>query len=378
MSDTVFLVRPDGSLAELNSAGYATEDLLQGLLERYPRLLHGAGSGAQLLLVKREAGIPGEADGVNRWSLDHLFLDSAGIPTLVEVKRRSDTRIRREVVGQLLDYAANAVVYWPLERLRLDLEQTITASGRDPESVVQDFLGPDRSADEFWQTVKTNLQAGRIRLLFVADRIPMELRRIIEFLNEQMDPAEVLGIEMRQYQGESVQSLVPVVVGATAEAERRKAPGGKTTWDQASLISFLRDRNRPEDIPVIQHVLRWAETRGLRLWWGSGSSEASFYPQFDIDATTPQYTAAFRSGTQNSYVQLQLPSMKPPFDEPPKKLALLEKVESATGVAIESDAKYPGIRFSDMGNGQVDALLEVFDWIIEETRRTHFPSQTAD
>ena len=28
-------------------------------------------------------------------------------PTLVEVKRSSDTRIRREVVGQMLDYAAN-------------------------------------------------------------------------------------------------------------------------------------------------------------------------------------------------------------------------------------------------------------------------------
>jgi len=31
-----------------------------------------------------------------------------------------------------------------------------------------------------------------IRMLFVADRIPAELRRIVEFLNEQMDPAEVL------------------------------------------------------------------------------------------------------------------------------------------------------------------------------------------
>ena len=39
-------------------------------------------------------------------------------PTLVEVKRSSDTRERREVVGQMLDYAANAVVYWPIETIR--------------------------------------------------------------------------------------------------------------------------------------------------------------------------------------------------------------------------------------------------------------------
>src|SRR6266508_697252 len=51
--------------------------------------------------------------------------------------------------------------------------------------------------DQFWQAVKVNLQAGRVRLVFVADRIPPELRRVIEFLNAQMDPAEVLGVEIK-------------------------------------------------------------------------------------------------------------------------------------------------------------------------------------
>jgi hypothetical protein len=37
--------------------------------------------------------------------------DAAGVPTLVEVKRSSDTRARREVVAQLLEYAANATAY---------------------------------------------------------------------------------------------------------------------------------------------------------------------------------------------------------------------------------------------------------------------------
>ena len=52
-------------------------------------------------------------------------------------------------------------------------------------------------AESFWTNVKTNLQAGRIRMLFVADEIPKDLKRIIEFMNEQMDPAEVLGIEVK-------------------------------------------------------------------------------------------------------------------------------------------------------------------------------------
>ena len=59
--------------------------------------------------------LPSEEDGSNRWSVDHLFVDQDGVPTIVEVKRSTDTRIRREVIGQMLDYAANGVRYWPIE-----------------------------------------------------------------------------------------------------------------------------------------------------------------------------------------------------------------------------------------------------------------------
>ena len=114
----------------------------------------------------------------------------------MEVKRSTDTRLRREVVGQMLDYAANAVVYWPLETLRARFEE----DRDDPEQDLINFLG-DLSADPevFWRKVKTNLQAGKVRLVFVADEIPVELRRIVEFVNGQMDPAEVLAVEIKQY-----------------------------------------------------------------------------------------------------------------------------------------------------------------------------------
>jgi hypothetical protein len=54
------------------------------------------------LLVSREVGVPLQEEGAGQMSLDHLFLDQGAVPTLVEVKRGSDTRIRREVVGQML------------------------------------------------------------------------------------------------------------------------------------------------------------------------------------------------------------------------------------------------------------------------------------
>ena len=71
--------------------------------------------------------------------------------------------------------------------------------------------------------MKTNLQAGKIRLLFVSDKIPVELRLIVEFLNSQMDPAEVLALEIKQYVGEGLRTLVPRVLGQSAEAQNKRA-----------------------------------------------------------------------------------------------------------------------------------------------------------
>lgn len=71
-------------------------------------------------------------------------------------------------------------------------------------------FGDSIDPDEFWGSVDQNLQSGRVRLVFISDEIPAELRRVIEFLNGQMNPAEVLGIEIRQFVGdENLKTLVP-------------------------------------------------------------------------------------------------------------------------------------------------------------------------
>jgi len=52
------------------------------------------------------------------WSIDHLVVDQDAVPTFVEVKRASDSRSRREVVAQMLDYVANGSVFWRPAQLR--------------------------------------------------------------------------------------------------------------------------------------------------------------------------------------------------------------------------------------------------------------------
>lgn len=140
-------------------------------------------------------------------------------PTLVEVKRSTDTRIRREVVGQMLDYAANGVRFWPASALQAAFESTQQAAGSDPAMAVAELRGSALGTVEaFFDEVETNLRAGRIRLVFVADKIPDELRTIVEFLNEQMSQTEVFAIEIKQYRAEGRDDLVvvPTLIGRTA------------------------------------------------------------------------------------------------------------------------------------------------------------------
>lgn len=262
MNGGIYLLQDGGELVEMRQQDYDSEKILQEWLVKYPNLLSGDQIDRQeplrWLLISREMKLASDENGISRWSVDHLFLDQNAVPTLVEVKRSTDTRIRREVVGQMLDYAANGVMYWPIERLRSTFETQCTLKNQDPEEVLTTFLGGSEEdeidSEKFWQTVKTNLQAGKIRLLFVADSIPPELRRIVEFLNQQMDPAEVLALEIKKYEGKGVTSFVPQVIGLTAEAQQKKGVGLATERQErnlkfwAQLLKLNKERHMPTHI----------------------------------------------------------------------------------------------------------------------------------
>jgi hypothetical protein len=268
--DTIFLLGAEGRLKRMPHRQYDTEDLLQGLIDQYPELLVGEqidrDQPPRWLMVSREAGIPAVDGGADRWSIDHVLLDQRGLPTLVEVKRSSDTRIRREVVGQMLDYAANARKYWPQERLR-----ELAASHCGGLDALEEHLRTlldDSEADieVFWETVDRNLREGELRLLFVADEIPTELRRIIEFLNEQMPRIEVLGIEIRQYEREGTRVLVPRVVGQTESARQAKrSAGGKSKVTPEQFLDACSDRSRE----FFQRLFEEAQRRGFTIYWGT-------------------------------------------------------------------------------------------------------------
>lgn len=376
----IYHVLETGELVTLRERQYDSEDLLQKLLAQYPSILAGdqinPEAPRQWLLVKREAAVPGCEDGHGRWALDHLFLDQDGVPTLVEVKRSTDTRIRREVVGQLLDYAANAMAYWSLESIQSNFEQTCSAEGKAPEIALADFLGPGAGATEFWQRVKTNLQAGKLRLLFVADEIPRELRRIVEFLNAQMDPAEVLAVEIKLYAGGSLKTLVPRLIGQTAEAEERKSTASRSArhWDEASFFAELARRVEPADVDTARALYDWATRNADRISFGRGAQHGSIFPIIDHE----HWHAPFAMWTYGVVeLQFQHEAGKPPFNAPEKRAEMLGRLNGISGISlpVESLQKRPGIRLAALRSPEaLPGFLDVMDWFVRVVRAGPAPS----
>ncbi|MDW4901914.1 hypothetical protein RB625_26200 [Streptomyces californicus] len=286
-------------LNALEPAPFDTEAEFQALLARHPRILDFAsladGRPLRLVLVAREMRVPTSTESGSAYWLDHLFVDADGVPTLVEVKRAADTRVRREVVGQMLDYAANGARYWPAALLRRSFEETCAVDGRPLEDAYQELLG-GQSPDEFWATVEERLAAGRMRLLFVADRIPLELRAIVEFLNRQLRQTDVYAVELTQYRGSGDHRvLVPRVHGEVATANKtqsRSAQAGRK-WTRADMDVAL-ERRSPEKRQVALALLEHAESAGRRLV-GNRAGYPSFSGYFPASGReVPVWTLSLR------------------------------------------------------------------------------------
>jgi len=368
MSGSIFIIQNDDTLVSMMQQPYEKEEHLQRFLERYPELLAGdqidSVNPRRWLLIAREMPIPDREEGSGRWFLDHLFLDQDGVPTLVEVKRSSDTRIRREVVGQMLDYAANALLHWPTEGVRSQFERRCTSVGVDPDEELCNCLGSDIDPERFWSSVKTNLDARKIRLLFVADEIPSELKCIIEFLNGQMKSTEVLGVELRQYEGEKLKTLVPRVIGMTGDAEKAKSkrPPARN-WDGPTFLDEIEQKVGEMEKNISAQILTWAEGKGLPVKYGRGGRYGTFYPVLKTPGGDSNLFGVFTSG------KIEIVFSYLPLESDEHRAEFLQRLNAIPGVelpetAIQAWASFPITALQNEEN--LNQFFTICEWLIDQ------------
>jgi len=248
--------------------------ILQALLADYPTLLTGepmdSSEPRRWLLIRREAPVPsGEGSG-RRWSRDHLSVDQDAVPTVVEVKRSTDTRLRREVVGR---WVAN----WPIEHLQAQFQRTCQGQGLDPDKVLAEFV-PGEGLEEFRSQMKTNLQAGRIRMVFVAVVIPPELLRSRRVPQRAAGPGR--GVSGG---GQAVHRWWrPGDRASTGGSDRPYRPDQRSGHGGGSGPAgpFLdaMGESTPSAVPMPEALLGWAAERGLRIEGEGGMPEVRCRP----------------------------------------------------------------------------------------------------
>lgn len=324
---TVYTMDRSGKVTSMRPSAPRSENFMQELVAAYPEIISEEDGG--LLLVRREQPI-GESDASGgRWSLDHLFVTKGAVPVLVELKRAVDTRLRREVVGQMLDYAANGTAYWQSGRIAESFARSMDDMDRDPDSELASFIG-ERDPIEFWDQVDANFAAGRIRIVFVADEIPFELARIVEFLNEQMK-ADVRAIQLSWFESSGGETaLVPVVIGATQRAADEKA--SRSALPPIAREEWIEERLRPVGNAIVEaagNFIRVVENLGGRAVVPSTQGSLIAVFKSEQGQLFPMSITQYSNGSAQFCLGYLM--NRPTFAEERVRRALYEELVAITG-----------------------------------------------
>mgnify|MGYP002651094598 CR=1 FL=1 len=171
------------------------EATLRDLIAAHPELLpvHDLDSSyGRLITVTRELAIPSVG------FVDVLLIDENGRLVVVECKLWRNPQARREVVGQILDYARE-LARFSYEDLQRQVSIATRRQGNVLYTLAQEAGGTLPEAD-FVDRVSRDLAAGRFLLLVVGDGIAEGTKRIGEYLRAQPGLAFDFGlIEMAEY-----------------------------------------------------------------------------------------------------------------------------------------------------------------------------------
>lgn len=248
---------------------------LHALIESNPDLLPGEqispDTPLQWLVIKSEMPVSDPENGQQRWSLDLLLGDQFAWPALVECKLSVNAEIRKEIIGQAVEYAANAQHYWDADLLKgYALDRSAGDMGHLEKQLRT--IGWVDSVDQYFDTLVRNLKDGAFRLVFAVDNAPHRLRSTVEFLNREFETIEAILVEIRRYRVGAEQLVTSGVFGYTEEIRRSKRDaavrrdGG--TNDITSFRARIASLQLPGLVTAVDQMIQGIEARGWNIRFG--------------------------------------------------------------------------------------------------------------
>ena len=283
--------KPEKEWKLVESAAYDGEKALHKVLTESPSLIsiqdvrEGAG---QLVVAIRE--FPLQSIGY----LDLLAFSADGDMTLIECKLATNPQIKREVIGQALEYGARL---WQMNYEELDQKVRIR-EGKSLSELMHTRLG-DVEWDEqaFRENVESALTAGSFILMIVVDKISDELSRIIHFVNNCGRPAfSFAALEMRQFQNDRTEILIPRVIGDVRSPEAGTT-GIRRRWTEETFFKAATERLEVRAVEIVTDLYKWSEQHAHLVRFGTGIASGSFTFLLEHDGKSGSIFSVFTDGS---------------------------------------------------------------------------------
>ena len=311
----ILIRQSDGTWREPEIAGYAAESALQHILAEHPELIPGVTAHAVTCREFQSAAGPA----------DVVVVDADGAVTLVECKLAGNPQIRREIVGQMFDYASRL---W-----RMDIEDfAVRWQARNGKSLFQaDDGGLLRDA------VARNLEQGRFRIVLAVDAINEPLKRMVEYLNAMSGPGtSIIAVEYARLRQGSFEMLMSQTYGEElAEAKAASASRIRIVWDAETYRVWLEE-NEPASVSNFSAFIDEAATLGLEFKGSRSVSPSGGLKISDAQGRRLGAVSLFHFSGQGTSVEFNLiPMSRLPGDERPGEDAVeafLDEMSSIPGL----------------------------------------------
>ena len=233
--------------------------------------------------------------------IDNLYISPNGYLTIVETKLWRNPEAKREVVGQIIDYAKE-LTNWNFTKLNDGVKNSSQLYNNNSKGIIElikDFENIEEHEEyKIIDNIERNLKRGRFLLLIVGDGIRESVEEMVDFLSNTPQIQFTLGlVELQFYKNPNVEGeliAIPNLITRTREItraivkienstngnvtietdfieEKVKPITVRTTITEDDFFEQLQQNTDYESAEFAKHILATVKEKGYFVEWRQGA-----------------------------------------------------------------------------------------------------------
>ena len=233
--------------------------------------------------------------------IDNLYISPNGYLTIVETKLWRNPESKREVVGQIIDYAKE-LTNWNFTKLNDGVKKSSQLYNNNSKGIIElikDFENIEEHEEyKIIDNIERNLKRGRFLLLIVGDGIRESVEEMVDFLSNTPQIQFTLGlVELQFYKNPNVEGeliAIPNLITRTREItraivkienstngnvtietdfieEKVKPITARTTITEDDFFEQLQQNTDYESAEFAKHILATVKEKGYFVEWRQGA-----------------------------------------------------------------------------------------------------------